>query len=345
MPESSQPSAAWSTLAAELYQTVTTSLTDQLAQSLMTPLADDCLLRVSGDQWRSFLQGQLTCDVSKADPSQALAGAFCTPKGRMIANLVLICAADDSHAWLRVPRDVAPLLRDTLQKYAVFSKVELTLEEELCGLGIQLLPQSRQPEPLTAAQAGSQLSCWHTPDTLIVQRDEAGCRFEIWCSATQASTLWATLRDELLPAVPASWQLLDIRAGLGQVVAATSELFLPQMLNLDLLDAVSFRKGCYTGQEVVARLHYRGKSKRRMHRIAGQLSTDSSPPQPGQRLLDQQGRSQGEVVMAVATEPARFEGLAVLAESHLEESLFLLEGGPAVELLPLPYAITTADHQ
>src|SRR5690625_7813571 len=91
------------------------------------------------------------------------------------------------------------------------------------------------------------------------------------------------------------------------------------MLNLDLLGAVSFRKGCYTGQEIIARLHYRGQSRRRMQAVTGPLAADQPPPRPGQRLLDAQGRSQGELVQAVVAAPGRFEGLAVVALPRSEE--------------------------
>lgn len=348
-----------SQLATDLNRSVTAPLSTQVEGPFCTPLLDSALLRVSGADWRRFLQGQLTCNIDEASPGQALAGAYCTPKGRMVANFTLICAADDSSAWLRLPVDQAAALRDALQKYAVFFKVALELETGWCGIGIQLgasiLPDAGAasfageagshgvgtlPPPWAALQPGARLGCGQSQQARLIQLDDHGQRFELWVPSGEFTSSWDQLQRTLPPAIPDSWQLLDIRAGLGQVVAATRELFLPQMLNLELLGAVSFRKGCYTGQEVVARLHYRGKSKRRMHRIEGPMTDRAALPAPGASVHNDRGQAQGEIVTAVAVDADRFEALAVLAENQLEGAL-TVGGDQPVRLLSLPYAITS----
>lgn len=333
------PPSPWGVLAEELEQDLSTPLAESLNHPLVTPLNDTAALRIQGQRWREFLQGQLTCDVREARPDQALAGAFCTPQGRMVANFLLVCAEEDDHAWLQLPRSVAPALQQTLQKYAAFSRVSVEHDPERLGIGILLQPGSPPPPPLASLSPGKALHCHRAEDHLILQRDEAGHRLEWWQSVTAAQESWPPLAAALSPAPPDSWRLLDIRAGLGQVEAETSGSFLPQMLNLDLLGAVSFRKGCYTGQEIIARLHYRGQSRRRMQAVTGPLAADQPPPRPGQRLLDAQGRSQGELVQAVVAAPGRFEGLAVVALPP-PTALTLDEAGTEVRLGPLPYAIT-----
>ena len=130
-----------------------------------------------------------------------------------------------------------------------------------------------------------------------------------------------------------AWHLEDIRSGLPQVYPATHELFVAQMLNVDLLEGISFEKGCYTGQEIIARTHFRGTVKRRMFRFRA----NCAPPAPATRVIAQ-GSHAGEVVDAVAT-PQGCELLAVVSLAQRSEKLTLAEiADSGLELLELPYA-------
>lgn len=163
-------------------------------------------------------------------------------------------------------------------------------------------------------------------------------RAELWARAEQADTLRTRLRTLLAESDLNQWLLGQIRAGIGQVMPATRELFIPQMLNLQAVGGVSFKKGCYTGQEIVARMQYLGKLKRRLYRL--QLEADELP-EPGTALFSPtHGSSIGEVVIAARTE-RNIELLAVLqAEAAEDGNLHLgaLEG-PALHLLDLPYEL------
>lgn len=326
--------SSWTALAAELVNHASDLLEEQLQQSLATPLADWALLQIEGPDCRKFLQGQLTCNLEELSAEQALAGAYCTPKGRMLANFLVI-GDGTQRCWLRLPANLLETTQTALAKYAVFSKVKLTPLNYL-GIGLAGPDAARAIANLLPGDPVRALHCRHNEDRFAIQLDDAGQRFELWLTEERATSVWEQLRQQINAASPAAWALLDIRAGLGQVCAATSEQYLPQMLNLDVLGALSFRKGCYTGQEVVARLHYRGKAKRRMYRLEG----DGAAPAAGTSLQNGAGQNRAEVVNAVDLGNGRFEALAVLGDAGLDEALFCPGSETPVRLLPLPYAIT-----
>lgn len=328
------PNSSWTALAAELANHANGPLEEQLQQSLVTPLADWALLQIEGPDCRKFLQGQLTCNLEELTAEQALAGAYCTPKGRMLANFLVI-GDGAQRCWLRLPADLLETTQTALAKYAVFSKVKLTPLNDL-GIGLAGPDAAQTIASLLPGDTGQALHCRHNEDCFAIQLDDAGQRFELWLSEDRATSIWERLRQHINAANPTAWTLLNIRAGLGQVCAATSEQFLPQMLNLDMLGALSFRKGCYTGQEVVARLHYRGKAKRRMHRLQG----DGAAPAAGTNLQNEAGQNRAEVVNAVDLGDGQFEALVVLGEAGLDEALFCPGSETPIRLLPLPYAIT-----
>jgi folate-binding protein YgfZ len=165
-------------------------------------------------------------------------------------------------------------------------------------------------------------------------------RFEILGPVTSVSDLWKRLADGgAVPANTDRWNLLDIRAGIPTVYAATVEAFVPQMTNMQLVEGVSFTKGCYTGQEVVARMQYLGKLKRRMYRA--EVATDRCP-HPGDELFSgasESGQGTGKVVAAAPIGDGRCELLAVVEISAVEQgNVRLGEAGPELEFRELPYA-------
>jgi folate-binding protein YgfZ len=227
-----------------------------------------------------------------------------------------------------------PQLAD-LKKYAVFSKSKLTDESAawvrfgiehgdaaLLGLGLEL-----PTETDSVVRNGGLVAIRVSPD-----------RVELWAPADQADALKGKLSALLAEGDLNQWLLGQIRAGIGQVMPGTRELFIPQMLNLQAVGGVSFKKGCYTGQEIVARMQYLGKLKRRLYRLsldAGEL------PQPGTPLFSPtHGSAIGEVVLA-ARAGQNIELLAVLQAEAAEGGdihLGALEG-PALHLLDLPYQL------
>ncbi|EPL03362.1 folate-binding protein YgfZ [Pseudomonas sp. CF161] len=296
-------------------------------------LSHEGILAVRGPDASKFLQGQLTCNLNYLSDTQSSLGARCTQKGRMQSSFRILLQGDG--VLLAMAHELLePQLAD-LKKYAVFSKAKLSDESAqwvrfglgdadaaLLSLGLEL-----------GEEAGNLVR----NNDLIAVRVSPG-RAELWAPADQADTLRGQLAAQLPEGELNQWLLGQVRAGIGQVMPATRELFIPQMLNLQAIGGVSFKKGCYTGQEIVARMQYLGKLKRRLYRLclpAGDL------PEPGTPLFSPtHGSSIGEVVIAARAEQ-QIELLAVLQAEAAEGGdihLGTLEG-PGLQLLDLPYQL------
>ena len=296
-------------------------------------LSHEGVLAVRGVDAGKFLQGQLTCNLNYLSDTQASLGARCTQKGRMQSSFRILLQGDGV-LMAMASELLEPQLAD-LKKYAVFSKSKLTDESAawvrfgidhgdaaLTNLGLELPADTD-----SVARNDGLIAVRVSPD-----------RAELWVTADQADAIKSRLSALLTEGALNEWLLGQIRAGIGQVMPSTRELFIPQMLNLQAIGGVSFKKGCYTGQEIVARMQYLGKLKRRLYR----LKLDASDlPEPGTQLFSPtHGSSIGEVVLAAHT-GQDIELLAVLQAEAAESGdvhLGTLEG-PALHLLDLPYEL------
>lgn len=297
------------------------------------PLSHEGVLAVRGPDASKFLQGQLTCNLNYLSDGSCSLGARCTPKGRMLSSFRIV-GTTDGYLLAMARELVEPQLSD-LQKYAVFSKSKLADESAdwvrfglsggdaaLAALGLDLAPST---------------DCVARSDMLLALRLSDG-RAELWAPASEAQRLHAHLASQLHEATLNDWLLAQVRAGIGQVLGSSREQFIPQMLNLQALGGVSFKKGCYTGQEIVARMQYLGKLKRRLYRLA--LASEQLPA-PGLELFSPvHSSSVGEVVLA-ATSDNGCELLAVLQEDAVHDGRLHLGAadGPALSLLDLPYTL------
>ena len=240
------------------------------------------VLAVNGTDAERLLQGQLSCDVARLQDGDAVLGSFCTPQGRMIADFH--CARLGAARWLlRMRADVLPACLAALSKYAVFYQLELrddSAEWRLWGLhGPDAAELARADD--AAVRAALDDDCW-----------------ECWWPVGEDAAALARWRESAAEAAPSAWTLQAIRSGRAEVCAATSELFIPQMLDLDRRGGISFDKGCYTGQEIIARAHYRGALKRRLHRAtAPALAAEGSPV----RKMGS-GKNVGHVALAAAAD-------------------------------------------
>ena len=254
----------------------------------ITPLLYQGMLCIKGLDSAKFLQGQLTCDIHKASPQQSILGAVCSPQGRMFSSFRLLQKNNDAEPefLLRMRSDLVESSHETLHKYSVFFKTQLSnASDEWLGLGIwgehceQLISDTfTLPElPQHVGQAVS------NETTIVVRVPGDTVRFECWIKANQIAGCWQLLTAQAKPMTTHSWILEDIKQGIGEVCSATLNAFNPHMVNFQAIAAISFDKGCYTGQEIVARTHYRGKSKRHMQRFSlsgGDVLT------PGDDLID-----------------------------------------------------------
>jgi folate-binding protein YgfZ len=311
-------------------------------------LSHEGVVAVRGSDASKFLQGQLTCNLNYLDQDHASLGARCTQKGRMQSSFRILLQGDGCLLAM-ISELIEPQLAD-LKKYAVFSKSKLTDESAAwVRFGLQQVPLGDAGTRDAAADPSQallgELDLNLAEDThsvarageLIAVRVSAD-RVELWIPADQAPALQARFAAHLPQAPLNDWLLGQIRAGIGQVMAQTRELFIPQMLNLQAVGGVSFKKGCYTGQEIVARMQYLGKLKRRLYRVA--LAADTLP-EPGTPLFAPSHNSAiGEVVLA-ANAASGIELLAVLQADAVENGEIHVgdANGPLLSLLTLPYEL------
>lgn len=285
----------------------------------ITPLDDLSTLRARGADAISFLQGQLSQDLGQLRNRGALLAGLHNPQGRCLALLRVLRLADDD-LLLVLPAERAGAVRSHLARYVLRSKVTL--------------------EDASTAWRAYGVS---GPDAEAA----ASTRNHLALNASGLRQLVVAPRGETLPdgdvASREAWRLEDIEAGIPEVLDATAGLFVAQMLNLDLIGAISFDKGCYTGQEVIARAHYRGQVKRRMQRFFTGSVTELVP---GQKI----GLPDGRRALLISSAPAEGGGQQFLAVTTLPASAPASddgaeqgEGAPAERLaceqLPLPYSL------
>ncbi len=295
---------------------------------LQTVELDDLgALRVAGSDAARFLQGQVSNDLGQVSAQRSALAGLHNPQGRAIALLRIVHLAPNDFLAL-LPRELAAPVAARLSKYVLRAKVKVTDESQswgitgliACGLRApELRSREPAPAPLAAypAVAGEQR---RLGERVVICMDEQPARWLLIAPAPTATGSAAAPGGELPHSVPARreiWHQLDISSGLPQVYGATSEEFVAQMLNLDLVGAIAFDKGCYTGQEVIARAHYRGRVKRRLQRFRSRGPLDLRPGDSGD-LPD--GRA-FKVVDAVRLDDGRCEFLAVAPLATAEQEL------------------------
>ena len=302
--------------------------------TVVAPLTHLGLFECSGEDASSFLQNQVTSDVNHLSPDLAQHSAWCSAKGRMLASLLLYRQNNGLQALIS-----ADLLESSLKRLQMFvlrSRVKLSDRSDnqrVLGLSGPHVEQALQA--VDAPVPGSDLAkgTW-AAGTVIRLREN---RFILVLDGEQAPALWQQLVGVAKPVSPKVWQWLEIQAGIPLISAATREAFVPQMANLDKIGGVSFRKGCYPGQEVVARTQYLGKIKRHLYRIHANEAFSSGaslfvPPAPPEQPC-------GMVVNAAPAPGGGYDALAVIQESFVDgiemrENIHLeIPGGSALKVL------------
>jgi tRNA-modifying protein YgfZ len=218
------------------------------------------VLSISGGDAAKFLQGQMTCNIHEVTETKGGLGGFCNPKGRVITTFIIVRSKDTY--YLVLPVELLKTVKNRLQMYILRSNVVINDDSEnLCLFGTSC-SETKPTKPIPADQLfitrqldNNAICISFSPDRSLYLGDYDTC-VKIWKK-------WVN-QDNFIPFSTAQWQYLDVVSGIPWLSQTTTEEFIPQMLNLDKLGGVSFTKGCYTGQEVVARTHYLGKSKREM---------------------------------------------------------------------------------
>ena len=279
------------------------------------------LLEVAGADAAEFLHGQFTSDLRRLPEGRAQLSAYCLPKGEVLADFLIWRAAGGAYRLLLPRERCAPVAR-RLQLFRLRAAVEIEDATAAHDFLAEFEPAAGAPaEPLAVAERSA--------DTVLAWPDARG--------------RWLRLRPAAGEATPKAgaderWRRLDLEAGLPFVRAGSAERFAPQHLNLDLLDAVSFDKGCYPGQEVVARMHYRGRIKHRTYLLR---CPDGAAPEPGAELFPAAAgatRPCGHVAEACPLPDGGWLALAPVRIAAASEPVRAADAA-AAEVLPLPYPL------
>ena len=298
------------------------------------------VLSFDGPDAKAFLQGQLTNDINAITGTRSQYAGYCTPKGRLLASMLLWLHDGAYHILL--PRALCEPVRKRLSMYILRAKVKAAdVSEDYVLFGLA----GTQAAALTASLAASAPAAIH--DVVHGQGVSALMlpvqRFLIVAKRSQAARVEAALADAATESPATLWDALDIEAGIPSVVTATQEQFVPQTVNFDLIGAVSFDKGCYPGQEIVARTHYLGKVKQRMVRARITANVTLSAPTAGDKLyVDAFGdQASGMIVAATAADNGTYDVLAVVQTSSLEGGAIHWQSptGPALRIETLPYVV------
>jgi folate-binding protein YgfZ len=266
------------------------------------------LLLAAGDDARAFLHAQLTNDIENLKSGQARYAGWCSAKGRLLATfLVVPCSGG---FLLQLSRDLVPTVAKRLSMFVLRSKLKIS----------------------DVSAAWAQFGQWHEGQANPLEVKEQDGRITVGIEAGRSLVLSPAPAQGCVPDLPEeSWTLAEVRAGRALIEQPTQDQFVPQMVNLELAGGVDFRKGCYPGQEIVARAQYRGEVKRRMYRVKG------AALQPGQDLYsdDAPGQVSGVVVNAAGD-----ESLAVLQTSAIaaRSAIRAQPQAAPLEVLPLPYS-------
>jgi len=297
------------------------------------------LIRVSGADARSFLQGQLTNDINAVTPELVQLSSYCSPKGRMLGSFWIFERDGDLYVQLPVTR--LPAILKRLRMFVLRAQVSLVdASDELARIG---LAGDCAAAMLPFTPADNEKACLTVDGLTIIRMPGDRPRFELLGPAASLAGIWSQISSQAEQVGHEFWSLMDIRAGIPNVFDDTVEAFVPQMANMQLIGGVSFTKGCYTGQEIVARMQYLGTLKRRMYRA---YIEGTESPAPGAEIYspsNESGQGAGRIVDAAPAPDGGFEALAVLQISSAEANDLRLgdADGPTLRLLGLPYEFAT----
>lgn len=310
------------------------------SSNMVVDLSHLTLLQADGADAETFLQGQLTNDIRQISDERAQISAYCNAKGRMFA-IFLIAKRGETY-YLQLP---APLAESTLKRLRMFvlrAKVKIELADPaLVRAGISGPDSEALIKTVFTTLPEQDFDCVTHQGTFVIRLPGLHPRFEILAGVDQMIRLWEQARSaNMTPCGPQSWSWLDIMAGLPSIQPGTVEEFVPQMANLELVNGVSFKKGCYPGQEIVARMHYLGRLKQRM--VIAHLA-DGDCPVPGTAVYASgvPDQSAGSIVDAQPSPSGGYDVLVVAQIQSIKNDVLRLQQpeGHALKILPSPYSV------
>ena len=311
-------------------------LCDLSRPNILCDLSHLGLLEISGADAVTFLQGQVTNDVKLLTGTNAHYSAYCNPKGRMLA--LFLAFAHYDHLHLQFNRELLEPIMKRLKMYVMRSQVEIKdVSDSIIKFGINGPQAASMLVPVFSKIPTLDYELVSLENGVILKlpsvNDDA--RYEIFSDVANAPIIWDALIANCQLVEKPHWDWLEIQAGIPDVSLKTQEQFVPQMLNLDVLNAINFKKGCYTGQEIVARTHYLGTVKRRTY--LAELAT-SITPNAGDKVLDAAKNEVGQIVRVAPNTTNGFDALIELRIAAKEAGNITCNE-VAITLKDLPYAV------
>lgn len=298
------------------------------------------LIAVDGEDAEAFLQGQLTSDVHEVTATRAQPSAWCSPKGRVLTCLLVFRHND--RLLLQLPETLLAQTLQRLRMYVLRAKAKL---EDVSAAWMRVGLVGEQSESnlkdFFGSVPGIPEETRASGDATVIRLRGRRPRYEIVGPREALTSFWNSCREVAIAAGADAWELLDIAAGVASIGPETSDAFVPQMINLDRIGAVSFTKGCYVGQEIVARTQHLGRIKRRLYRAHW---NGSAAPDAGDTLeaSADSATPKAQVVNAKAVPDGGFDLLAVIpieVVASLPDSELALGDGSRLTLQDLPYAL------
>lgn len=273
-------------------------------------------IRVEGDDRIQFLQGQLTQDINLISQDKALYAGFCNPKGRVLAFMLCYVAHESIH--IQLDNSIKESILKKLKMYVLRSKVSLNLLEEtftsIGFVGTKALVERNIQAPK------NHLDIVQYQDVMIIRIGQDGERYQLMGEASKVNEFIKLNFSAYSTMSLDDWNNLNILDGIPDIYPTTQEAFIPQSLNMDLIEGINFKKGCYTGQEIVARTHYLGKVKRRMYRAFIKSHLDLNP---GDQILNKNGEETGQLVRSAKENNEKTNLLIELRVDQAHEALFI----------------------
>ena len=307
----------------------------------LSVLTSQAIMEIRGPDTGRFLQGQLTSNIETLAPGHYQPSAACTPKGRMYSSFDILHT--EQGYLLAMHEGLIEVTASTLSKYAVFFKSVISTDVDLICLGLSGDQIDDKVESIFGAlpQGNSVLK---VDNGWLLKVPGLCSRYELWLSVEELKVQWDRLITDFTPATEEHWRLLDLESVQPRLRPEALEKYIPQHLNLASLGSVSFRKGCYTGQEIVARMQNLGELKSRTYRLT---SEQQHPAPPMTKLFSSNGKSVGEVLEAICPDSETgTEMLAVVRVEAAESNDVYLdaESGTQLRVKPLPYEINPREE-
>lgn len=294
--------------------------------------------QVEGEDATTFLQGQFSNDINTVTPSTGQISSYCTPKGRMLA-ILYICKRGDTY-YLITSKDIAEEVMKRLQMYVMRSKVVIKPMDDAILVGICNDNQTTVLDALQLKPADADYQVSTNDNYLCMNIPGVNTRYLVLCNQS-SEQLQQLSANDINVYNSSYWQWLDIMAGLPNITNNVSEAFVPQMANMELIEGVSFSKGCYPGQEIVARLHYLGNANRRMFRIE---ASQAEPINIGDDIFSQDSEQPiGKFISVINEGDKKYSGLAVLRIEAVKKNQLAIgsPSGNSAQIMPLPYDVPT----